>query len=185
MYLEPQEIIDYSDYLNKHIQGMFGPADMLSLRDEIVKLKPGQVYLEIGVDEGRSMATAHHYAKEGVYIVGVDMHDVYVHSASLGRGAFAEREGIIGYQKPGFFVHGDADMFAALWNHPIDLLFIDGGHDYEEVKLNTLKWEKFVPKGGTILFHDIDYASPGVKDWLDEHYDKWENLHDKIGKVIV
>jgi Methyltransferase domain len=179
------EIEEYSNYLNEHIQGMFGPADMKVLKEEIEKLKPGQVYVEIGVDEGRSMAVAHHYAKEGVFVVGIDIHDVYIHSVSEGRGAFAEKEGIIGTNKKGFFVHGDADVFASLWNHPIDLLFIDGGHDYEEVKLNTLKWEGFVKKGGTILFHDIDYSPPGVKGWLDDHYKKWEPLHGKIGRVVV
>ena len=178
-------ITDFDQHLKDNIQGMFGPADMETMKQEIEKLKPGQVYLEIGVDEGRSMAVAHHYAKEGVFIIGVDFHDVHPHSASVGRGVFAEQEGIIGSNKIGFFVHGDADMFAKVWNHPIQLLFIDGGHSYEEVKQNTLNWEKFVPKGGVILFHDTDYDEPSVKNWLNDHYEKWEELHGKIGKVCV
>ena len=180
-------IEEYDLHLREHIQGMFHHADMKVMKREIGKLEPGDVYLEIGVDEGRSMAVAHHYAKPGVFIVGIDFHDVYPHSASDGRGVFAENEGIIGYQKHGFFIHGDADIYAELWTKPISLLFIDGGHDYEEVKKNTLMWETHVKKGGTILFHDVDYASPGVKDWLDDHYGKgnWEEFHTKIGKVCV
>lgn len=179
------KVLELSQYIVDRIQGMFGPADMEVMKTEIEKLESGQVYLEIGVDEGRSMAVAHHYAKPGVYIVGVDFHDVPPHSLSMGRGPFAEKEGIIGFGKRGFFVHGDADEFAALWCPPINLLFIDGGHDYEEVKQNTLKWEPHVADGGVILFHDIDYKAPGVMAWLNDHYGEgnWENLHGKIGKV--
>lgn len=179
------DIPQLSEHINQSIQGMFGPADMKVLKTEIEKLKPGSIYLEIGVDEGRSMAVASHYAKEGVFIIGIDLHDVPpVPPHTIGRGPFAEQEGIIGANKKGFFIHGDADEFAELWNKGIDLLFIDGGHDYEEVKKNTLKWEDKVTSGGVILFHDIDYPSPGVREWLDDHYTEWEDLHGKIGKVI-
>lgn len=176
------------DELNQHIieniQGMFHLADMAVMKQEIEKLKPGQIYLEIGVDEGRSMAVAHHYAKKGVFIIGIDIHDVYPHPASIGRGVFAEQEGIIGIKKRGFFIHGDADEFVELWDEEIDLLFIDGHHDYESVKKNTLKWEGEVKKGGTILFHDYDH--PDTKRWLDEHYgDDKEIFHGKIVKVVV
>ncbi len=172
-------------YIRSKIQGMFGPADMAVLKEEIEKLKPGQVYLEIGVDEGRSMYVAHYYAKPGVFIFGVDIHNVDVHSMSVGRGVFAESENVIGTNQYGFFIHGDADILAKVWNTPIDLIFIDGGHDYEEVKLNTLMWEPFMKKGSTMLFHDIDYMAPGVTGWLNDHYGKgsWEALHGKIGRV--
>lgn len=177
-------IEELSNHIAQNIQGMFGPADMAVLKEEIEKLEPGQVYLEIGVDEGRSMAVAHYYAKPGVFIIGIDFHDVYPHPLSAGRGVFAEQEGVIGSQKYGFFIHGDADIFAKVWNKPIDLIFIDGGHDYEEVKRNTLNWEPFMAKASTMLFHDIDYMAPGVKGWLNEHYgSEWEALHGKIGRV--
>lgn len=179
------KIEELSQHISNSIQGMFGPADMEVLKTEIEKLKPGDIYLEIGVDEGRSMAVAHHYAKEGVFIVGIDFHDVYPHSASVGRGVFAEQEEIIGHKKRGFFVHGDADVFWQLWMEPINLLFIDGGHSYGEVKENTLHWEGLVPSGGVILFHDIDH--PETRKWVNDHYGKdgYEDLHGKIGKVVV
>jgi hypothetical protein len=178
-------IEELSNYIAQNIQGMFGPADMAVLKEEIEKLEPGQVYLEIGVDEGRSMAVAHYYAKPGVFIFGVDFHDVYPHPLSAGRGVFAEQERIIGYDKYGFFIHGDADILAKVWNTPIDLIFIDGGHDYFEVKANTEMWEPFMTKGSTMLFHDIDYMAPGPREFLDDHYgkDQWEALHGKIGRV--
>lgn len=179
-------IDELSAHIEKSIQGMFGPADMLIMKAEIEKLEPGDIYLEIGVDEGRSMAVASHYAKPGVFIVGVDIHDVPpVAPHTIGRGPFAEQEGVIGFEKRGFFVHGDADEFAGVWTRPINLIFIDGGHDYEEVKKNCLRWEPFMAPGSVMLFHDIDYAAPGVKEFLNDHFGegKWEALHGKIGRV--
>ncbi len=40
------------------------------------------------------------------------------------------------------------------WNQPIDLLFIDGSHHYEDVKQDFLQWSRYVKTGGLILFHD-------------------------------
>ena len=37
----------------------------------------------------------------------------------------------------------------------IDLLHIDGSHEYEEVKSDFEKWLPKVKKGGRILIHDI------------------------------
>ena len=44
---------------------------------------------------------------------------------------------------------------------PIELLFIDGAHDYEFVKLDVLNYFPKIVKGGTIAFHDKHW--PGVK----------------------
>lgn len=41
----------------------------------------------------------------------------------------------------------------------IDVLFIDGDHSYEGVKCDFELYNKFVAKGGLIIFHDI------VEDW--------------------
>ena len=92
--------------------------------------------------------------------------------------------GLINIGAPRMFIHGDSQMVAKLWDKPISLLFIDGDHSYEGVKKDTLSWEPFVKKGGTILFHDTDYIG-GVPVWLDDHYGKgkWENHHSKVGRV--
>ena len=181
-------IEELDKHIAKYIQGGFGQADMAVMKEECEKLKPGDVYVEIGVDEGRSARTAHEYCPEGVYKIFIDIHDHGpVPNVTISRAAFMEQEGMVGLGKKGFYVHGDADEFVDLLegkSRNIALMFIDGHHDYESVKINTLKWEGLVMKGGTILFHDIDYKN-GVPDFLDDHYGegKWENLHGKIGRV--
>ena len=44
------------------------------------------------------------------------------------------------------------------WTEPISLLWIDGDHDYENVKLDFTLWERHLIPGGLICFHDALYS---------------------------
>lgn len=44
------------------------------------------------------------------------------------------------------------------WTEPISLLWIDGAHDYENVKLDFTLWEPHLIPEGTICFHDALYC---------------------------
>lgn len=177
-------IDELHDYFIDKIAGGFFKADMAILKEEVEKLQPGQVYLEIGVDEGKSLSCAYFLAKEGVFCVGVDYIDPPARAPYMNQpfGYSPNGQGIIHLGSTCIYIHGDANMVAKLWEKPIDLLFIDGDHSYEGVKQDTLAWEPKVIKGGTILFHDYDH--PETKKWLDEHYGKnKEVLHSKIVRV--
>jgi len=57
------------------------------------------------------------------------------------------------------------------WKLPIDILHIDGSHDYEHVKQDYEEWKGFVKKDGVILFHDVnapEYKGFGVRRFFDE-----------------
>src|SRR3990167_7783762 len=145
------DIPDLDKHIAKYIQGGFGQADMTVMKEEAEKLKPGGVYVEIGVDEGRSARVFHEYAPDGVYGLFIDITDHVSDMMKI----------IAKYESIPF----------------INLLFIDGHHDYDSVKNNTLQWENFVKMGGVILFHDYDHLE--TKRWLDEHYgDNKEVLHN-------
>ena len=182
-------IPELDQYIAQYIQGVFSQADMAVLKTEIEKLQPGQVYVEIGVDEGRSARVAHEYAHPEVFKMWIDINNVDHHEKSIGRGKRMQQEGMVGIGHRGFFVHGDGDEFAKLirtfFNKQfVDLIFIDGHHDYESVKENTLFWEPFMKKGSVMLFHDYDH--PETARWLDKYYgDKKEVFHGKVVKVIV
>ncbi len=177
-----QTVEELLKHINQYIQGGFWPNDAKVLKEEIEKLKPGDVYVEIGVDEGKSARVAHEYAPEGVYKIFIDIHNVDPHSVSIGRGKWMEQEGMVGLGKTGVFIHGDANIVAKWFNHPVNLIFIDGHHDYDSVKSDTLMWEPFMKKGSVMLFHDYDH--PDTKRWLDEHYgDDKEVCHGKVVRV--
>jgi len=52
------------------------------------------------------------------------------------------------------------------WTEPIELLWIDGAHEEEFVRLDFDKWAPHLINGGMIAFHDS--SMPGVKTVLEE-----------------
>ena len=51
----------------------------------------------------------------------------------------------------------------------VDFLFIDGGHDYDQVKADFLHWEDRIAPDGTVIFHDAKEGNrPGVERFMDE-----------------
>jgi glycosyltransferase involved in cell wall biosynthesis/tetratricopeptide (TPR) repeat protein len=57
---------------------------------------------------------------------------------------------------------------AVAWDKPIALLYIDGLHDYENVRADYLHFKDSVIPEGLLAFHDyIDYC-PGVQQCVDE-----------------
>ena len=47
-----------------------------------------------------------------------------------------------------------SDKLATTWKSPIDLLFIDGCHEYQQVKRDYFNFSKYVRKNGFIFLHD-------------------------------
>jgi hypothetical protein len=124
-------------------QGAFSTFDAEVLVAEVEKLEPGQVYLEVGVDKGKSLHIARAVAKKGVKVFGVDLN--------------------IDPKIPGTtFLQGDSKLISQGWNIPIDVLFIDGDHSYLGCKIDIESWFPHVKEGGVMLFHDCDESSPGV-----------------------
>ena len=41
------------------------------------------------------------------------------------------------------------------WNQPIDLLFIDGNHDYAAVRRDFDDWTRFLVRGGLLVMDDV------------------------------
>lgn len=54
---------------------------------------------------------------------------------------------------------GKSEQVARLWNTPLALLFIDGGHSEEPVTRDYEGWAPHVMQGGALIFHDI-YPDP-------------------------
>jgi len=53
-------------------------------------------------------------------------------------------------------LEGKFSEIAEKWKLPIDILHIDGSHDYKSVKRDYEEWSKFVKDDGVILFHDTN-----------------------------
>lgn len=149
-------MFDLEELDKKAKPGAFSTYDMAVMVPEVAKLNRGQVYLEVGVDRGKSLSVARMVARTGVEVWGVDLRpDPKV-------------QGTV-------FLQGDSSKIADVWNpnKKIDVLFIDGDHSYEGCMVDINSWYPHMAKNGVMLFHDCDASSPGVvqavKQFVDEH----------------
>lgn len=53
-------------------------------------------------------------------------------------------------------LRGTSLDLARFWVKPVGLLFVDAVHDYAGVRSDFLHWQRHIPVGGTIAFHDWD-----------------------------
>ncbi|MBI3308961.1 MAG: class I SAM-dependent methyltransferase [Candidatus Melainabacteria bacterium] len=54
------------------------------------------------------------------------------------------------------------------FNKPLDVLFIDGDHEYKAVLRDYKDWSKLIKKGGFIVFHDVGAAhTTGPKEVVE------------------
>jgi hypothetical protein len=75
-------------------------------------------------------------------------------------------------------LRGYSDQILTHWVAPIDLLFIDGEHEYEQVKCDFESWSPFVSCGGYVAFHDTYGNFPGPTRLVEEQIrpPRWEMI---------
>lgn len=73
--------------------------------------------------------------------------------------ANVRRCGLSRYIEP---IRGKSTEVAKGWEKPIDLIFIDGSHEYEAVKADFEDFFQHVIPGGIVAFHDVNEEWPGV-----------------------
>jgi len=66
-------------------------------------------------------------------------------------------------------LRGLSSEHAAQWTQPIDLLFIDGNHEYEAVLEDFMQWSRFVRPGGVVALHDVGEYYEGPTRVVSEH----------------
>lgn len=131
------------------LQGSFSAFDMECLYPAIKDLKKGDLYLEVGVQYGRSLDFVKRNCKADVF--GVDIDD-------------SNYLGVEGAN----FIHKGSNEAVKNWDLPINVLFIDGDHSYGGCKDDWENFSPFVVEGGWVLFHDCDATSPGVVQVFQE-----------------
>lgn len=148
-------MINYEELEKKARLGSFSTLDMEVLVPEVMKLQDNEIYLEIGVDKGKSLSVARIVAKPEVVVCGVDIQ---------------EDPKVEGTK----FFQGDSVEIANKWMYilgmyKVSVLFIDGDHTYEGCKRDIEAWHPHLKKDGVMLFHDCDESSPGVM-WAVSEY---------------
>lgn len=133
--------------------GWLSSFDMECLYKGLKDSKRDDVYLELGVERGRSLGLARRFFKGDVF--GIDIVD--------------NREEIL--PKTNYILKNSLEVE---WTLPVKMLFIDSDHRYEHVKAEWNKYSPFIVKGGWVFFHDCDETSEGVVKVFKEIKGKWK-----------
>jgi len=111
------------------------------------------VIVEIGSWKGKSTICLGRGSKAGagVPIFAVDPHADYRHGEFKEN---VERAGIADIVTP---LKGFSQDVVGGFDQPIELLFVDGSHEEEDVRKDFETWVPKVVEGGTVAFHDTTW----------------------------
>ena len=136
-------------------------------------LKP-EVTVDLGVDWGFSTFC---FAMPRIgHVYGIDTFQGDQFTGATPEGSYEyvlhKREKLFMEENVTFIKGLFADV-AKTWDKQIDILHIDGDHQYESVKNDYETWSSFVKENGVILFHDtcvedINGKEYGVKRFFEE-----------------
>lgn len=174
----------------KILEDVYGLPGMLTYDEVDFLYRLGQVdhcegvIVEIGSWKGKSTialargAAAVH--EEPIY--AIDPHQPLLEEG-YGENTEAEfienirKAGVAGRVVPMIMTSAEA---ARGWNKPVRVLWIDGDHRYEPVKLDFMLWEPHLADGGILAMHDT-IRKPGPKRVL------WENVFrsDRFQEITI
>jgi predicted O-methyltransferase YrrM len=145
----------------RDIAGWLSPDQGHLLWDAARRLPEGATVLEIGSHQGRSTVVLATAVSGRGRVVAVDP---FVEGRLFGgrptRDRFEENLARSGVRETVELVTEYSTRLRPRWSEPIDLLYIDGKHDYWTVR-DDLRWAEWVPEGGEVLVHDC-FSSVGV-----------------------
>lgn len=153
---------------------IFDQAVMVPYLGEIV---------ELGVCNGRTGAMLCRVAMElGASYTGVDFFGLENTAVDI-RTKFEENK------LDGDIIESSTEEYGKYWGEiPIDLLFVDAGHDEANVSVDCELWVPKVKPGGVVIFHDYDSESGAhgaVKRHADLATQGWERIDDKGSMLIA
>ena len=80
------------------------------------------------------------------------------------------------------FLHGRSEKMAKEINEKLDFVYVDGGHTYEQVRMDLIEYWPKIKKGGLICGHDYQGGKPrGVNQAVDEFFTKQRKLEVQSG----
>ena len=72
-------------------------------------------------------------------------------------------------------IHGDSKEVAKTWSYgPVDMVFVDGGHQYHEAKGDLLGWLPHIKPGGLMVVHDFEKEAKA-----------WKGVNEAVHELLV
>ena len=156
-----------------------GICDFQNIYSEMVGKFNNAVFVEIGTWKGKSamyMAEQIKGSKKNIKFYTIDIY-MYTEEHNRRGVRFAENTSFFDEVAKNLeplkdyvtMLQGRSqDLYTQFEDNSIDFIFMDGNHDYEDVKEDIRKWFPKVKKGGYIGGHDYCEPSCGVKKAVDE-----------------
>lgn len=138
--------------------GTFEGRSAFVLARAILEVGAGQVHCIDPFDRRGEVGFSKYYPESNVKTPGLRQKSVADRMQQLGVGA-AIRLHI-----------GTSKDVVCTWCEPIDLLYIDADHEYEQVLEDFRAWSRHLRTGGLIAFHDVGSSQhTGPKQVVEEH----------------
>jgi predicted O-methyltransferase YrrM len=138
----------------------------------------GQVIVEIGSFAGRStsfLASGSAYGQQApVFAV-----DLWKHGGGCPLEVFEHHLESLGLRSRVQPLPGRSREVSSWWEQPIGLLFIDGAHDWENVKCDYESWVPHLAPGGWLAVHDYHPTYGDVLRFMEErvcHSPLWHSI---------
>jgi hypothetical protein len=146
----------------ERIPGWLTDAQAVTLWRAALRLAPGAHIVEIGSHQGRSTVVLARAAQAvGARVTAVDP---FVTGRLFGgpstRELFAANVRAAGVEPAVTLLAQYSTQARPVWSEPVDLLYIDGKHDYWTFS-DDLRWSRFMALDAEILAHDC-FSSVGV-----------------------
>ena len=117
------------------------------------------LYLAAAAREtGRQVVTVDHHRGSEEHQVGWEYHDADLVDGSGRLDTLPVLRATLaaaGLEDVVTAVVGRSATVARWWGHPIDFLFVDGGHTDEAAQADYRGWAPHVRPGGTLVIHDV------------------------------
>ncbi len=168
---------------HEQIPGWFDYANLY--HEQVLRARPGAIFVEIGAYLGRSTAyLASCILRSGkpIRVYVIDLWDGWFHhedqqSVPMNEGTdvfwhFMRNMRCAGLDSVLCPLKMDSVQAASLFEDgSVDFVFVDGDHGYEPVKRDLTAWFPKVRPGGVIAGHDYGNPDfPGVRDGADEFF---------------
>lgn len=158
-------------------KGFMPPAEGLALYETALSYGPKGPLLEVGSYCGKSaiyfgaaaraagtvIVTVDHHHGSAENQAGWEHHDPSLIDPATGRmdtlPVFRKTIEAAGLEDVVVAIVGTSKTVSALWNTPLGLLFIDGGHAEDLAQADYADWSPHIMVGGALAIHDV-FADP-------------------------
>lgn len=158
-------------------KGFMPPAEGLALYETALAYGPKGPLLEVGSYCGKSaiyfgaaaraagtvIVTVDHHRGSEENQAGWEHHDPSLVDPATGRmdtlPVFRKTIEAAGLEDVVVAIVGTSKTVSALWNTPLALLFIDGGHAEDLAQADYANWSPHIMVGGALAIHDV-FADP-------------------------